>query len=170
MYEGTMKIPITFQLVGKQVDIPCDGILGRDFLTRVGANICYEKGTLTLGLGSNKVHKVLTSVETREQTKRNRKLELPGRTEMVVSLPVEGITENYEGLTEKRVLQDGVYLAKAITKVRAGFAITSIVITNEETVEISTPVLRVTKIEPGTQQSHREMLERRVVQSALARC
>jgi len=40
MYEGTMEIPFTFQLVGKQVDIPCDGILGRDFLTCAGANIC----------------------------------------------------------------------------------------------------------------------------------
>jgi len=130
-----VKIPFTFQLVGKQVDIPCDGILGRDFLTRVGANISYEKGTLTLGSGSNKIHKV--------QTKGNRKLELPGRTEMVVSLPVEGITED-EGLTEKRVLQKGVYLAGAISKVRAGFAISSIVNTNEEMVEIDAPVLSVT--------------------------
>ena len=118
-------------------------MLGRDFLTRVGANISYEKGTLTLGSGSNKIHKVLTSVNTTEQTKGNRKLELPGRTEMVVSLPVEGITED-EGLTEKRVLQKGVYLAGAISKVRAGFAISSIVNTNEEMVEIDAPVLSVT--------------------------
>ena len=142
-----MKIPFTFQLVGKQVDIPCDGILGRDFLTRVGANISYEKGTLTLGSGSNKIHKVLTAVNAGEQTKGGRKLELPGRTEMVVSLPVEGITENDEGITEKRVLQKGVYLAGAITKVRAGFAITSIVNTNEKMVEIDAPVLKVTQIE-----------------------
>jgi hypothetical protein len=53
-------------------------------------------------------------------------------------------------LRASRELQDGVYLAGAITKVRAGFAITSIVNTNEETVEISAPVLRVTEIEPGT--------------------
>jgi hypothetical protein len=148
MYEGTAEIPFAFQLVGKQVDIPCDGILGRDFLTRAGANICYEKGTLTLGLGSNKVHKVLIPVSTREQTKGNPKLELPGRTEMVVSLPVEGTTENNEGVTERQTLQEGVYLAGAITKVRAGFAITSIVNTNEKSVEIDAPVLKVTGIEP----------------------
>ena len=117
MYKGTVKIPFTFQLVGRQVDIPCDGILGRDFLTYTGANISYEKGTLSLGLGSNKIHKVLTSVNTKEQAKRNRKLELPGRTEMVVSLPVEGITESDEGLKERRELQEGVYMAGAITKV-----------------------------------------------------
>jgi hypothetical protein len=149
MYEGTVEIPFTFQLVGKQVDIPCDGILGRDFLTRAGANICYEKGTLTLGSGSNKIHKVLISVNAKEQTTGSRKLELPGRTEMVVSLPVEGITEDDEGITEGRELHDGIYLARAITKVRAGFAITSIVNTNETRVEIDAPVLRVTKIEKG---------------------
>jgi hypothetical protein len=102
MCDGTVEIPFTFQLVGRQVDIPCDGILERDFLTRAGASICYEKGTLMLGLDSNKVHKVLTSVNTKEHTKGNRKLELPGRTEMLVSLPVEGITENDEGITERK--------------------------------------------------------------------
>lgn len=50
---------------------------------------------------------------------------------------------------KKRVLQDGVYLAGAVTKVRAGFAITSIVNTNDETVEIDTPVLRVTEVTLG---------------------
>jgi hypothetical protein len=108
-----------------------DGILGRDFLTHADANICYEKGTLTLGLGNNKIHKILTSANKWEETKGDRKLELPGRTEMVVSLPVEGITGNDEGVTERRVLQDGVYLTGAITKVRAGFALTSIVNTKK---------------------------------------
>ena len=150
VYEGTVKIPFTFQLVGKQVDIPCDGILGRDFLTHTVANISYEKGTLSLGLGSNKIHKVLISVNAGEQAKKTQKLELPGRTEMVVRLPVEGTTESDEGFTDKRELQEGVYMAGAITKVRSGFAITSIVNTNENMVEIEAPVLRVAEIEPGT--------------------
>jgi hypothetical protein len=34
---GFLKIPFTFQLVNRQVDIPCDGILGRDFLEHSGA-------------------------------------------------------------------------------------------------------------------------------------
>jgi hypothetical protein len=85
MYEGPVKIPFTFQL-DKRVDIPCDGILGRDFLTRAGANIWYEKGTLTLGLGSNKIHKVLTPINPKGQARGIRRLELPGRTEMVVYL------------------------------------------------------------------------------------
>ena len=37
-----------FQLVNKQVDIPCDGILGRDFLQHAKAKICYESRTVAL--------------------------------------------------------------------------------------------------------------------------
>jgi len=50
-----LKIPFTFHLVSKQVDIPCDGILGRDFFEKAGAQICYASGTLTFGTGSSKV-------------------------------------------------------------------------------------------------------------------
>jgi hypothetical protein len=39
MYEGPVRIPFTFQLVHKRVDLPCDGILVRDFLARAGASI-----------------------------------------------------------------------------------------------------------------------------------
>jgi hypothetical protein len=40
---------------------------------------------------------------------------------MVVSLPVEGITDDDEGITEGRELHDRIYLAREITKFRAGF-------------------------------------------------
>ena len=32
VHVNSLKIPFSFQLVSRQVDIPCDGILGRDFL------------------------------------------------------------------------------------------------------------------------------------------
>jgi hypothetical protein len=34
------------QLVNKQVDIPCNGILGRDFFRNAKAQICYETHVL----------------------------------------------------------------------------------------------------------------------------
>ena len=37
-----------FQLVNKQVDIPCEGILGRDFLQKAKPRICYESRTMIL--------------------------------------------------------------------------------------------------------------------------
>jgi hypothetical protein len=37
-----------FQLVGKQVDIHCDGILGRDFFQNTKAIICYGTQSVRL--------------------------------------------------------------------------------------------------------------------------
>jgi hypothetical protein len=45
---GNSSIVHDFQLVNKQVDIPCDGILGRDFLQCTRAKVCYESQTVTL--------------------------------------------------------------------------------------------------------------------------
>ena len=74
---------------------------------------------------------------------------MPSRAEIVVRLPAEGSSITQEGLTEKE-LREGVYLAGALTKVQAGYAITSIVNTTNEVVEIDEPVMRVTEVEPGT--------------------
>jgi hypothetical protein len=65
-------------------------------------------------------------------------------------LSVEEITINDEGRTEKPEIREGVYLAGAITKVQAGYAITSIVNTTNEKVEIDEPVLKIKEVEPGT--------------------
>jgi len=45
--EGSLQIPFCFQLVSKQVDLLGDGILGRDFLKQMQAQICYQSKTLT---------------------------------------------------------------------------------------------------------------------------
>jgi hypothetical protein len=37
-----------FQLVNKQVDIQCDGIVCPDFLQQTRAKVCYESRTITL--------------------------------------------------------------------------------------------------------------------------
>ena len=149
IYEGSVRILFTFQLVDKRTDLPCDGILGRDCLAHAGAKICYETGILTLGTGNTKIHKVLSPINATGQPKEIRRLVLPGRAEIVVRLPVEGTTRTDEGLTEKQEIQEGVYLAGAMTKVQAGYAITSIVNTTNEAMEIDEPVLKVAEVEPG---------------------
>jgi hypothetical protein len=117
MYEGSVRIPFTFQLVDQRIDLPCDGILGRDFLAHAGAKICYERGTLTLGTGSTTIHKVLLPIDTKGHPKEIRRLVLPSRAEIVVRLPVEGTTRTDEGLMEKTRITRGVYLAGVMTKV-----------------------------------------------------
>jgi len=150
MYEGSVRIPFTFQLLDKRIDLPCDGILGRDYLAHSGARICYETGILTLGIGSTKIHKVLSAINARGQFRDIRRLVSSSRAEIVVRLPVEGTTRTDEGLTEKQEIREGVYLEGAMTKVQAGYATTSIEKTTDEAVEIEEPVLRVTEVKPGT--------------------
>jgi hypothetical protein len=64
----------------------------------------------------------------------------------VVKLSVKEGINIPEGITEKREIQKGVYLAGAMTEVRAGYAITSIANTNDEEVEIDEPVLELEEI------------------------
>jgi len=76
-------------LVNKHVDIPCDGSLGRDFLQRAKAKLCYESRTVTLNgeiclmLGKPK------QIELREPNMRKiDQVKLPPRTESIVKVPV----------------------------------------------------------------------------------
>jgi hypothetical protein len=150
MYGGSVRIPFTYQLVDKRIDLPCDGITGRDFLAHAGAKICCETGVLTLGIGSTKIHKVLSQINDQGQHHGIRRPVLPSRAKIVVRMLVEGTTRTNESLTEKQEICEGVYLVGAITKVQADYAITSIVNTTEEAMQIEEPVLRVTEVEPGT--------------------
>jgi len=42
IYEGSVRIPFSFELVDKRIDLPCDGIHGIEFLAHAGEKICYE--------------------------------------------------------------------------------------------------------------------------------
>ena len=46
--EGNLKFPFDFHLVNRQVDLVYDGIVGRDFLQKAQAKICYNSRTVTL--------------------------------------------------------------------------------------------------------------------------
>jgi hypothetical protein len=101
----SLKIPFSFQLVGKQVDILCDGIVGRDFFEHAGAQISYASGTLKLGTSSSKIKKTLSPINAENQTRRVRKLVLPSKTELMVRLPVKEGTHICEDGTKNRKLR-----------------------------------------------------------------
>jgi hypothetical protein len=44
VHVDSLKIPFSFQLVGRQVDSPCDGIVGRDFLENTGHKFVIHQG------------------------------------------------------------------------------------------------------------------------------
>jgi len=58
--ESEISIPYRLQLVSKQVDVRCDGILGRDFLQAMSASICYKERALVFWYKGTCVRKKLT--------------------------------------------------------------------------------------------------------------
>ena len=74
----------------------------------------------------------------------------------MVRLPVKGEPCNREGITAKRKIQASVYLAGAMTRVQAGYAITSVTNTNSEDVETDEPELEVTAFEAGPDEQSAE--------------
>jgi hypothetical protein len=63
---GNSSIVHDFQLVNKQMDIPCDGILGRDFLQRTRAKVRFESRTVTLNGETCKMVGKTKQLEARE--------------------------------------------------------------------------------------------------------
>jgi hypothetical protein len=118
MYGGCVRIPFTFQRADKRIDLPCGGILGRDFLAHAGAKICYKTGILTLGPGSKKIHKVLSPIDNKNQPKRIQRLVVPRRAEILVGLSVEVITRNDEGHMENQEIREGCISQGQLLKYR----------------------------------------------------
>jgi hypothetical protein len=138
-----------FQLVSKQVDIPCDGILGRDFLKRARAKICYD--TRTVKLNGEKCEMVgkTNQIETKgtHHVKIGR-IKLSPRSEIVVRVPVAPGSPLI-GMVNKCKLQEGVMLAASLTQAADGYAMTSILNTNEAEIEVQEPVVELEEIETG---------------------
>jgi hypothetical protein len=150
--ESEISIPYRLQLVSKQVDVRCDGILGRNFLQAMSVSICYKERALIFWYKGICVRKKLTFLpEIERETPRDGrlKLNLPARTEMVVQVTVEVGPRTQEGVVEKAELAPGVYIAESLVSVKNGCVITSIIITTTEEAELNEPTVKLEKIEDG---------------------
>ena len=117
--------------MNKQVDIPCDEILGRDFLQRAKAKLCDESRTVTLNGEICKIVGKTKQLELREPNVRQMgQIKLPPRTESIVKVPVMPGSP-LVGMTTKCEIQEGVIIAASLTRVVDGYAITSILNTND---------------------------------------
>jgi hypothetical protein len=115
--ESEISIPYRLQLVSKQVDVRCDGILGRDFLQAMSASICYKERALVFwyqGICVRKKLMFLPEIERETLRDGRLKLNLPAKTEMVVQVPVEVGPRTQEGVVEKAELAPGVYIAESL--------------------------------------------------------
>jgi hypothetical protein len=135
-----------FQSVNKQVDIQCDGILGSDFLQRANAKICYASQTITL---NGEEYKMVNKIEQFGTRKPNEQkigqIKLPPRTETIVRVPVKpGLPL---GITNRCELREGVIIAASLTKVTNGYAMTSILNTNDTEVTMQEPLVELDEID-----------------------
>jgi hypothetical protein len=163
--EGVVS-PFKVHLVNKQVDLVYDGILGSDFLRHTQATICYEEGVVTFKQGNKKWNKRLSRNnlaseegeefkdrlirgvnQTVQGTVRCRKLILPKRSEVIVRLPVQNGRDGQEGLIEKSMLSEGIYLANSVSKVTGDQVITSILNIKDEDVTIDRPTIELKELD-----------------------
>jgi hypothetical protein len=135
-----------FQLVSKQIDVPCDGILGRDFLRNARAQICYDTQCVKINGEVVKMVSAKPEIVKTEKGRQAKKIRLPRRSDCVVKLPVkEG--SPLVGILNKHQVQEGVYMAGSLTKVMDGYVLTSILNMSDQDVEIQEPLVELDEIE-----------------------
>jgi hypothetical protein len=136
------------QLVNKQVNIEGDGILGKDFLLRRRAQICYESKSVNFNWNNFSFKKYLTSEShTENESRESRTIILQQRSETMVRIPVDYEKNQTEGIIEKCELNKGIFVANSLTMVKNGYVITSILNTNNHEVVLPEPRLRLGRIE-----------------------
>ena len=129
---GKLDLTHEFHLVSKTLNLKYDGILGNDFFETFKINICY--GTKTLKCGKNTVR--FNSVnENSILHVTPLKIEIPARCGKFVKLPVIN-NSPAQGISEKREIQSGIFLAESLTNVRNNSCITSVINTTEKPVTI----------------------------------
>lgn len=121
-----------FQVIGPDVPLKEDGILGLDFLQPHKASICFEDNTLKLNNNS--------SIPLN-----NHSIKLPGRSRVQVAVRVTN-TEIQEGIINKLDLGHKIYAGNVLVKNRNGIAWLYVVNTNEEEKEIDLPSVQLEEI------------------------
>jgi hypothetical protein len=156
---GNFETEHKFQVIGDGMNIPCDGILGRDFFEDKQATIDYVRKEIVMGRVRLKFD---DDRQIREQDREIR-ITLKPRCETIVRIPT--ISREMEtGLLERREITPGVIVAGALTVVREGACLSTIVNMNEEIVDITLPIVSLEEckteaIQVGTLQARREVAQ-----------
>ena len=139
LYTDTRETTHTFHVVGSEFGIHYDGILGRNFFEDKQSIINYCDQQIVMG-------NVVVKLDSKSFTANigNCKLSLKARSENIVKLPNKSVGH---GLTSKKELMPGVYLAESLTKAMDGMCITSIVNTLEEDITLDLPQVLLEEID-----------------------
>ena len=136
-----------FQLVNKQLDIPCDGILGRDFLQHAIVKICYEWRTVTLnGEECKVVHETTVRSKGTEYTKNPSNQATTTYRKHCKGTIRAGIATSRDDKQVRNTRR--VIMAASLTKVMNGYAMTSILNTNDAEVNMEEPLVELDEIDP----------------------
>ena len=141
------EIEHPFQIVGDGVDIPCDGILGKDFFEKEKAKIDYNHRQVIMGKARVKFDE---DTEAKGQADTVYTVLKP-RSETIVRLPTES-SELMTGLISKRELVPGVIVAETLVTVREGTCLTSILNTNDREMRVSLPTVGLEDYQEATAQ------------------
>jgi hypothetical protein len=95
------------------VELVYDGIVGRDFLQHTRAKECHDSKTVTFKKSVEWTKKILGNGIV-QGTMEMKKVTIPGRSEVIMKLPVENGTDGQEGIIDKSEIADGVYLASSL--------------------------------------------------------
>jgi hypothetical protein len=79
---GNNFVPFEFQLVNKQVDILCDGIIGRDFFLHTKAQICYDSQNVKVGRNALRMVNAVT-LRSKSENVKSRKAQLKGKKRLL---------------------------------------------------------------------------------------
>lgn len=140
---GNNSVPYEFQLVNKQVDIPCDGIKGRDFLC-TKARMCYGTQRVTVGKEVAEDGRCSNPKSNiRPANIRKSEVKEEDETECVVKIPTRQ-NVSMIGIVRKQEI-----LAEALTKVVDGCVTTGVINTHENEVEIEEPIIELEEMDPN---------------------
>jgi hypothetical protein len=110
---GNYEMEHKFHVVGSGVNIPCDGILGKDFFESKQATIDYVRKEVIMG-------KVALKFDNNKQTRAKNKeilVVLKPRSETIVKLPTKSDASE-TGLTDSTEIAPGIIIGRSLTVVR----------------------------------------------------
>ena len=135
--------------MNKKVDIPCDGILGHDFLQHIKAKFCYEMWMVRFNGGVFKMVGKAKQVETKETNVREvQQIKLPPHTEGTLKIPVTSRSPPV-GIINRAEIQEGVIVAASLTKIVDGYVMTSNLNASESKVKGTGTVMELDEVDLG---------------------
>lgn len=139
--ENGDKISQNFQIVPDDFPIPCNGILGKDFLKANKCIINYSKNSLEL-LSND----YIGSFNLRTCNDSSNSILVPARSEKLINLSFD-LKPNGEYFCESLEIIEGIFLANSLIKIENNVAYTSIINATEKDYILKTNSVNIVSLD-----------------------